>query len=51
MKNYTLLKTFKVSEAMAKAIAEYNLKISNICRKAVMKEIIKALKDGKKKGA
>jgi hypothetical protein len=47
MKNYTLLKTFKVSEAMDKAIKEYNLKVSNICRKAVMKEIIRAIK-GKK---
>jgi hypothetical protein len=47
MKNYTLLKTFKVSEAMAKAIHEYNIKVSSIARKAVMREIIKAIK-GKK---
>jgi hypothetical protein len=47
MKNYTFLKTFKVSEAMDRAIREYNIKVSNICRKAVMREIVRAIK-GKK---
>lgn len=48
MKQFSILKTFKISEAMDKAIHEYNLKVSSIARKAVMKEIIRAIKSGKK---
>jgi len=47
MKKYSLLKTFRVTEAMAKAIEDLKVPVSKIARRAVMADIIKKLKTKK----